>query len=39
MRLNAAHRQRRIKNYALGGALLAFVVLMFVVSVVRMGGL
>ena len=39
MPLNAAHRQRRIKNYALGGALLAFVVLIFFVSIVRMGGL
>ena len=39
MPLNDAHRQKRVKNYALGGALVAFVVLIFIVSIVRMGGL
>ena len=35
-----AERQKRLKqrNWALAGALLLFVVLVFVVSVVKMGG-
>ncbi|MGP1253827.1 MAG: hypothetical protein ACTS10_05410 [Kiloniellales bacterium] len=32
------HRQKRGKNLALLGALLAFIVLVYIVAVVRMGG-
>ena len=39
MPLSNNRRQKRAKNLALGGALLAFVVLLFIVTIVRMGGL
>lgn len=39
MPLGDEHRQKRVRNYALGGALVAFVVLLFFVTIVRMGGL
>jgi hypothetical protein len=32
------HRQRRGRNYALGGFLLALVVIFFVVTIVKMKG-
>ncbi|WP_421707772.1 hypothetical protein [Algihabitans sp.] len=31
------HRQKRAKNLALMGALLAFIVLVYIVAIVRMG--
>lgn len=34
----AAQRARKLRNWLLGGALLAFVVLVFVVTIVRLGG-
>jgi hypothetical protein len=33
-----AAKARRLRNWALGGALLAFVILIFVVTLVRLGG-
>lgn len=33
-----ARRARRLRNWLLAGALLAFVVLVFVVTLVRLGG-
>lgn len=33
-----ASRARRLRNWALGGALIAFVILVFVVTIVRLGG-
>ena len=30
-------RRRRLRNYALGGALLALVVLFFIITLVKMG--
>jgi predicted nucleic acid-binding Zn ribbon protein len=33
------HRRQRVKNFALLFALVAFVVIVFFVSLVRMGGL
>ncbi len=32
------HRQRRLKNWALLAVLLAFVILVYFVSIIRMGG-
>jgi hypothetical protein len=33
-----AARARRMRNWALAGVLIAFVVLIFVVTIVRLGG-
>jgi hypothetical protein len=33
-----AARARRLRNWALAGALVAFVILVFVVTIVRLGG-
>ena len=33
-----AARARRMRNWMLGGALLVFVVLIFVVTLIRLGG-
>jgi hypothetical protein len=33
------HRRRRVRNYALGGGLLALVVIFFLITIVKMGGL
>ena len=33
-----AARSRRMRNWALAGVLIAFVVLVFVVTIVRLGG-
>jgi hypothetical protein len=33
-----AAKARRLRNWALGAALIAFVVLVFVVTIVRLGG-
>jgi hypothetical protein len=32
------HRQRRARNYALGGALLGLAVLFFLIALVKFGG-
>ncbi|MEM7172388.1 MAG: hypothetical protein AAF530_19630 [Pseudomonadota bacterium] len=37
-RQNDMQRQRRIKNWALLAVLLAFVILVYFVSIIRMGG-
>ncbi len=37
MPLSDEHRRQRGKNYALGGFLLALVILFFVVTLVKMG--
>ncbi len=34
----AAARARKLRNWALAGALMAFVVLIFIVTIVRLGG-
>ena len=31
-------RRRRIRNFALGGALLALAILFYLITIVRMGG-
>ena len=33
-----AIKARKMRNWMLGGVLLAFVILMFVITIVRMGG-
>jgi hypothetical protein len=33
-----AARARRLRNWLLGGVLAAFVILVFVITIVRMGG-
>ena len=33
-----AAKARRLRNWMLGGVLVAFVILMFVITIVRMGG-
>ena len=32
------HRHRRARNFAIGGALLAFVVVIFLITIVKFGG-
>lgn len=39
MPVSEMHRKRRGRNYALAGVLLFLVVLFFIVSLVKMGGL
>jgi hypothetical protein len=38
MPLNDQHKKMRARNYALGGVLLALVIIFFVVSIVKMKG-
>ncbi len=33
-----AAKARRLRNWMLGGVLVAFVILMFVITIVRLGG-
>jgi hypothetical protein len=35
---DAAARARRIRNLAIGGALVAFVLLIFVITIIRLSG-